>query len=577
MDVLKTMFYEIDLDEVTKNVKWLTENTPYRISGSRDEAKAAEYVTKYLSNCGLETENEQIYVYNSFPQYSKLEIVSPISKVIESLPCAHIKSTDINGEILDLVYVGNGSYDSYKGLEVDGKFVLVEVSYAPPVPEKARIAYEMGAVGIVCMNWGNDEEVICNRGLKAVWGNPTEETFTKIPDIFGIGVTRNSGLMLKELCQNGNVKIKVIALADKKWEKVNQPKGILRGNGDSDEFLLVSSHLDAWKPGVTCNATGDSTALEICRILSKHKEKLKRDVWFVFWNGHEIAEAAGSTWFVDNYWDKLNKKCVGYINIDSTGVKDATIYEIKSSDELHDFSFQNAKELLGKEIRMMDLKKIGDQSFMGIGIPAVAQRMSFTKEYMERNHGATLGWWNHTKEDGIDKYDEKNMEVDIQVTLSLIYRMCIVDILPYEFDNKFDQIQKNIDKTLKCYDDKINFSDLYENLLAAKESVLKIQRLKHTLKDSQQIKSYNKFVIKVSRYLTNIFQTYSDKYQQDSYGYTKLSAPIPLFADLNRLNNHEESTIEYGMIETQIIKNKNRINDALNNIVDLAEVYNKII
>ena len=75
-----------------------------------------------------------------------------------------------------------------------GKMVLVEVSYAPPVPEKARIAYEMGAAGIMCMNWGNDEEVICHRGLKAVWGNPTESNVKNIPDLVGVGITRGAGL-----------------------------------------------------------------------------------------------------------------------------------------------------------------------------------------------------------------------------------------------------------------------------------------------------------------------------------------------------------------------------------------------
>ena len=145
----------------------------------------------------------------------------------------------------------DGSYGAYKGLDVVGKMVLVEVSYAPPVPEKARIAYEMGAAGIMCMNWGNDEEVICHRGLKAVWGNPTESNVKNIPDLVGVGITRGAGLKLKDWFQEGKtVRVKVTAIADRTWSKVHQPKGILQGNGKRDEFVLVCSHLDAWKPGV---------------------------------------------------------------------------------------------------------------------------------------------------------------------------------------------------------------------------------------------------------------------------------------------------------------------------------------
>lgn len=164
---------------------------------------------------------------------------------------------------------------------------LVEVSYAPPVPEKARIADEMGAAGIVCMNWGNDEKVICHRGLKAVWGNPTEETLHKIPDIIGVGVTHTDGLWLKEQCRQGRVMVHVHAHSTRQWSPVHQPCGILHGNGKSDQMLLICSHLDAWQPGVTCNATGNATTLELCRILSRHREKIDRDTVAMRRSNHE--------------------------------------------------------------------------------------------------------------------------------------------------------------------------------------------------------------------------------------------------------------------------------------------------
>ena len=134
---------------------------------------------------------------------------------------------------------------------------------------------------------------------------------------------------------------------------------------------------------MTCNATGNATTLEICRILSKHRQELDRDVYFVFWDGHEVAEAAGSTWFVDNNWDKLNKHCVCYMHIDSTGVKETELYEIKASEELLSFAKKNINDVLPElELRAMALKKIGDQSFMGIGVSSITQRKSFTKEYI---------------------------------------------------------------------------------------------------------------------------------------------------------------------------------------------------
>lgn len=565
---------EVTKENMMQTIRYMTEHFPYRLAGSPCEAAAAEYVANCMKEYGLEVENETFYTYNSDPMYSKVQILQPEYLEIDSLPCAHIRATKPEGEEFDLIYVGDGSYGAYKGLDVAGKMVLVEVSYAPPVPEKARIAYEMGAAGIMCMNWGNDEEVICHRGLKAVWGNPTESNVKNIPDLVGVGITRGAGLKLKDWCQQGKtVRVKVTAIADRTWSKVHQPKGILRGNGKRDEFVLVCSHLDAWKPGVTCNATGNATTLEICRILSQHRQELDRDIYFVFWNGHEVAEAAGSTWFVDNYWDLLNKKCVGYMHIDSTGVRETELFEIKASEELLDFAKANAEKVLPQmELRAMSLKKIGDQSFMGIGVPSITQRISFTQAYMEHAHGATLGWWNHTKEDGLDKCDPDVLVEDTKASLQVIYDLATVELLPYDFTEKLAQFRAKAEKLAEKYGNHLDFTDLLENLKQVENMVRKVQERKEDC-HGEKAQLYNDFLKEVSRQITNVTMTYVDKYSQDSYGYTKLSAPIPLFADLPRLEELDRDSLEYGLVKTQVVRNKNRINDALTVIKKFADVY----
>ena len=571
------MLSEVKKENMTETISYMTKHFPYRLAGSQCEADASRYITARMKEYGLEVENQEFYTYNSTPMYSKVSVLDP-EKEIDSLPCAHIRATKPEGEEFELVYVGDGSDRSYEGLNVTGKMVLVEVSYAPPVPEKARIAYEHGATGIMCMNWGNDERVICHRGLKGVWGNPTEQNFSCIPDLVGVGITRTDGLWLKQLCLEGKtVRLKVTAIADRTWSKVHQPTGILRGNGTSQDFLLVCSHLDAWCPGVTCNATGNATTLEVCRILSEHRAELNRDIYFVFWNGHEIAEAAGSTWFVDHYWDKINKYCVGYMHIDSTGVRETELFEIKASEELLKFASDNAKKVLPDlELRAMALKKIGDQSFMGIGVPSITQRKSFTKEYMEKAHGATLGWWNHTKEDGIDKCDSIALVEDTKVTLQVLYDLATVKILPYDFSRKMLEFQEKVEKLSEQFSNHFDFTDLQANLKEANQRILRVQSLKENGLEGKE-EEFNCFVKFVSREVTNITMTCADKYSQDSYGYTKLSYPVPLLADLERLVVLEPSSLEYGMIHTQLIRNKNRICDALYMISQVAALYENLL
>lgn len=577
MYTLDDILGQIRLEEITQHIRWMVENTPYRMADSEDERRAAAYVTQQLSSCGLDARTLRFNTYNSFPQTSRMEILCPEPMVIDSLPCGHIVSTDPKGEELELVFVGNGGYSDYEGLDAAGKAVLVEVSYAPAVPEKARIAAEKGARAIVCMNWGSGQHVICHRALKAVWGNPTRETLTRIPRLIGVGVTQSDGRMLRDWCRAGRtVRVRLSAQSPARWSQVCQPFGILRGNGRSDQIILVGSHIDAWQPGVTCNATGNATTMQIAKVLSQYREQLDRDVWFVFWNGHEIAEAAGSTWMVDNFWDELNKKCVAYFNIDSTGMGEATLYEIKTSAEYRDFAVDNARSILTEELRVQNLTKIGDQSFLGIGVPGTAQRMSYTREYMEKNCGATLGWWNHTCEDGFDKYSPENILKDTRVLTSLIYRVSTAGVLPYDFTEKFQGIEEKLLTCRESYGSYLDIDDVIANVKAVREYIRRLQAVREEV-SGHKAELLNTFLMQVSRQTTNIFQTYADKYQQDSYGFSKLSRPIPLLADLELLPGLSPDSLEYGMIHTELVKNKNRINDGLNNLLILGRMCCELI
>ena len=577
MSTLQDILNKIDLNDITEHIKWMVENTPYRIADSDDERRAAQYVAGELAYYGLEADILKFNTYNSFPDKSRVEVLTPVPMIIDSLPCGHIISTTDEGEELELVYVGSGAYSEYEGKSVKGKAVLVEVSYAPAVPEKARIACEKGARAIVCMNWGSGQNVICHRALKDVWGNPTEETLPKIPLLVGVSVTQNDGRMLRDWCLQGEaVKLRIMAQSANKWSQVCQPRGILHGNGNSDQIILVGSHLDAWKPGVTCNATGNATTMQIAKVLSMFRDQLDRDVWFVFWNGHEIAEAAGSSWMVDTFWDELNKKCVAYFNIDSTGMGEATLYEIKTSAEYRDFAVMNAKAILSEELRIQNLTKIGDQSCLGIGIPGTAQRMSYTQEYMDRNCGATLGWWNHTKEDGFDKYSPENIYKDTCVLTSLVYRVSTAKVLPYDYAEKFKVIEQKVLAVRDQYGQYLDMNDLVINVAAVRTYIERLQSVRDQV-EGKNVEILNQFLLQVARQTTNIFQTYVNKYQQDSYGYYKLSSPIPLLADLERLEKLDPDSFEYGLIHTQLVKNKNRINDGLNTIMVIGELASRLI
>lgn len=572
-DILKEILSKLNEDEAMKHITWLTRNTSKRISGMGDDLKAAMYICNKMSDYGLKSELIEFEAYNSFPKYSDLKVLYPETLEIKSLPCCHITSTLPEGIKADLVYVGAGGFEDYLNKDVTGKVVLVEVSYAPATPEKARIAAEKGAIGIICMNWGGDEDVICMRALKSVWGNPTPENFNKIPQIVGISITRKAGEYLRDLCKNSDrVEILLKANATRQWDKLVQPLAILEGKEEPEKFLLVSGHLDAWEPGVTCNATGDGTILELARVLAKYKPYLKRSIYFVFWNGHEIAEAAGSTWFADNYWDKLRDNCIGYINIDSTGMKDATIYAVDVSRELSDFAERIINEVIHEKPIVKYLTKTGDQSFFGVGIPSITGRVSFSEEYIEKTHGATLGWWNHTIEDTLDKVDANNLRKDLIVNAAYIYELINSPILPYDFSKTCLDIKEKLQIILRESNEIIEVKNLTEKIELLKNLVETLNEAKvKTPLSKDKLQLINKILLKLSRTLTSPFYSACDKYQQDSYGLTVLSKPIPLLYPVTELNKLDPASLRYKLSYTQLVKNRNRISDALTECIELLK------
>ena len=571
---------ELNLEYTMKNITTMTEDTPYRVSGFGQDKKAAEFICKKLAEYGCdETGIQEFHTYNSRPGTSKFTLIEPKIKEMESLPCCHVEATPEGGGIYEVVYVGSGGEEDYIGKDVVGKAVLVEVSYAPATPEKAVIAEKKGASAMICMNWGPiDQKEICMRGLKGVWGNPTPESYQKIPKIVGCSISRPDGEYLRDLCKNGNtVKIKLKVTAERLWETLAQPYAIIKGSEEPEKFLLISAHLEAWGPGVTDNATGDATQMEIARVLARHKDKLKRSVYFVFWNGHEIAEAAGSTWFADYFWDELSENCIGYYNIDSTGMKGTKIYQADASRELKDFALEMGGYALGEEVRYNTLRKIGDQSFFGLGIPSIFGHMCFDDEELARTNGASFGWWNHTTKDTLDKVSLENLDKDNKAQLAYVLGIVNSEILPYNFEYTARDINEKVQDLVEHTSKIMNLTKLKEQAERLVKNVEVLNSFIHSVPKSDQeiCSNINHVLIKLSRTLTGPFYTATDKYSQDSYGLSILSKPIPLLYPLYNMLKMSDEDLEYKLQYTQMLRNRNYLTDSLRVANDWIETLLK--
>ncbi len=90
------------------------------------------------------------------------------------------------------------------------------------------------------------------------------------------------------------------------------------------------------------------------------------------------------------------------------------------------------------------LAKTGDQSFFGVGVPSIAGRVSYSQEVVQEQNGATLGYWNHTVEDGIDKMSVENLEKDNRVDVGVLLGLTNSTVLPYNFEKTCEDMAEKV-------------------------------------------------------------------------------------------------------------------------------------
>ena len=569
----------IGRERLLEHVRRITEIAPQRLSGSEDERKIVAYFKEVLEKDKIPVTVHEIDAYVSFPRESKLELLSPESRTIRCSTLAQIQSTLPEGIEGDVVFAGQGAFSDYEGLDVREKVVFVEFSQAPPRPEKVRIATLKGALAQIQMNWGLPEHDSLPLGtVKAIWGNPTDEDFHRMPTIPAVGITRAEGEKLLGLCRKGTVRARLTAKADRQWGTILLPHIVSPGRGDSKNFVLVGGHYVAWGGGVTCNATGTAVKLELARILWKNRKKFHHPIWIAFWPGHETGIMEGSSWFVDRYWEELSQNGIIYINVDSPGLRDAAVYAAATSPQVYRFHQRMVREMLGeKTTEYLRLARTGDQSFFGVGVPSINGRHHPTPERKKEWHGAALGWWYHSAKDTWDKMDPVNLVTDARMMMAYAVNLADSLLLPFEYVFSADEIISRLQEVQKLAGAEFDLGREIKWARAYRQRALKLRQLTEKLarekpaKKMKAILKVNECLMQISRVLTPVVSTVKGKYGQDTYGLSALSKPIPVLEAVRDYMNDPAGSAERKLLMTRLLREKNKVYDALYGVVELMD------
>ncbi len=564
---------DLSLETAWTHLEWLSEHAPARISGTSDQERAAEYFVDRLKDYGLDAHLDTFTAYRSMPTCGRFEILSPTHQQHACEPCGHIVSTPDEGLEIDLHYLGPGDEASYEGRNVRGAAVLTEIAAGPSRPEKAWIAAGHGASVIIFINWGLAEfDTIPCGAIKCVWGNPTRQTMADIPQIAALGISRASGDALVDQLRQGAVRARVVAQATRDWGPLTQPWGRLRApNNASGQFLIVGGHHDAWNPGMTDNGAGNALTLELARVFARHRDALSRDIVFAFWNGHEIGDYEGSTWFVDRYWDDIDAHAVAYFNVDSVGFAHTSFYLGDSTPELQRFHQDVERRVLGASTGHRHLTRDNEHPFFGIGVPALEGRFHFTPEQIDAWGGARGGWWWHSAADTLDKIDRDRYRDTMRVYGSYILDMCMAPVLPMEFGGYADRIRESVTAMQRVVVGRLDLDLPVDALATAARRLETAAARAREDRDLRRQRRLNEHILRVSRILLPAFETAGGRYAQDMVGLTALQSAIPALHDLHKLARTPPDDEQTHLLETELTRERNRLSDALRRATDVMK------
>lgn len=551
-------------------------STLFRDSGSEDEWKAARYVAEKMAEYGVDSEILEFDSLISWPLEGKLEILDADGNVKESVKTrtrSFGKQTPEGGFTGELVFVpfappakGEMIFShravagDYTGLDVAGKIVIT----SDGGPDGIRRAQERGAAGHIHI-WPSDEQVVHEMIGTSVWGTPTPESALRLPSIPVLGVNNADGLRIAEQIKQGPVTVRIESNVKTEWMRVPLVTAFIPGSA-SDDYLLVGAHIDSWYEGITDNATGDAALIEMARVLGAHRGQLTRGVRFGWWPGHSTGRYSGSTWFADTQFAELRAHSIGYLNIDSPGVRETIEWDCRyNMGEIEHITGAVVRELSGQEPNVRRPLKAGDQSFLGVGLPSLGAYRMLPIDHPERKAvgGCGGGYWWHSPEDTLDKADANILAEDVAVYAAITTRMCEPAIIPYDFGPSANDFVAGLSDLQEMAGKHL---DLSGAIVQAEAFAAAATKLAASVPSNVVVR--NNGMKRLSQIVNPALFTIDGPYEFDP----ALQLPVlPGLVPMKQLAELDPSSDGYQFLLTKLRRQRNRIYDALLQATELAE------
>ena len=408
----------VDTDQLMATCRLMAERQ--KLSGTADELASMQAIQAKMDGYGYRTTLLSHDAYISLPGPARVSIDG-----IEPRAITH--SFSRAGTLTaPVVYVGQGTAGDFAGKALQGAIVLAEGIAGPAVADRARRAGALGQLHI------SPHEHLHEMCISPVWGSPGTSTVEHLPATIACTISNADGGALRDRLERGEAPVVTLeAVVDTGWRKT--PILVAEMGPVDEPFVLFSGHHDTWYFGVMDNGSANATMLECARVLATRQTEWRRGLRLCFWSGHSHGRYSGSSWYVDNHWDELERLCAVHVNVDSTGGVGATsLGEAATAPELAAVAADAIRAETNQAHEGKRNARNSDMTFWGVGVPAMLGSLSHQPPGGPAMRNA-LGWWWHTPQDLLDKIDPAYLARDTRVFVRVLWRLLTSARLPLDY------------------------------------------------------------------------------------------------------------------------------------------------
>jgi hypothetical protein len=357
--------------------------------------------------------------------------------------------------------------------------------------------------------------------ISPIWGNPSSAE--DLPGTVVCSILPSAGDLLRERVKRGEQpRVVLQAAVETGWCQTPILQADLDAPDPDAPFILFSGHHDTWYYGVMDNGSANVAMLEVARLCASRRQQWRRGLRLCFWSGHSHGRYSGSTWYVDQHWDELDRHCAVHLNIDSPGAKGADMLgNVGSMPPLFGLAaeaigVQSGQTLLGKR-----MSRGADQSFNGVGLPALFGDIS---EPPTTPIGPHCWWW-HTPHDLLENIDEANQVRDTRIYVHALWRLLTDPVLPLDFAAHAGDLLAELHSLGSALGERLPLTEL----VSAAQTTRNLATALSAVASADRTARIDHALMHVSRALVPIDYTTGDRFAHDP------ALPVPAWASLQPL------------------------------------------